>query len=350
MPDRPPIVHVHGPIPPPMHGAARVTALMVDELRRAGARTQINDFNDAVGPVRRLARLLRGVLRTLRPRRGSVYLGGAGGEILRYQGLIVRLARRARLPIVFHHHNFSYLDEENATVAALVRRGGAGVRHVVLGDVMARRLRERYPGATDVVVCSNAALLEPAVEDARDARRPTGEVVLGHLSNLTLEKGLLDVVSAAERVRDAGIACRLVLAGPCVDDDARRGVEDARRRLGELVTVTGPLDQEQVERFHAEVDLFLLPSRYRNEAEPLVVLDAMRHGVETVAFDVGCLAELVLPENLVALEDDYAAAVLAAVRRGPADPDGPRERFERRRERALEARSALVAHLLATSG
>jgi glycosyltransferase involved in cell wall biosynthesis len=319
---------------------------MADELEAAGARVQVNDSNDGVSTPRRLGRLLRGLLRLVRARGGSVYLGGAGGELLRYQALVVALARRAGLPTVFHHHNSSYLTEHSAAMASLVRRGGAGVRHVVLGDVMARRLRERYPGATDVVVCSNAALLGPAVEPGRGARGPAGEVVLGHLSNLTLEKGLLDVVAAAERVRDAGIACRLVLAGPCVDDDVRRAVDDARRRLGAALTVTGQLDAEGVERFHGAVDLFLLPSRYRNEAEPLVVLDAMRHGVETVAFDVGCLAELVLPENLVAPDDDYAAAVLAAVQRGRADPAGPRERFERRRGDALEVRSALVAHLL----
>lgn len=340
------VVRVHGPIPPPITGAARVTRLMAEQLEAAGARVQVNDSNDDVGVVRRLGRLLRGLVRLLGARGGTVYVGGAGGELLRYQVLVVALARRAGLPTVFHHHNFSYLAEHSAVMASLVRRGGAGVRHVVLGDVMARRLRERYPEATDVVVCSNAALLGPVAGGPRGTSEPTGELVLGHLSNLTIEKGLLDVVAAAERVLEAGIACRLVLAGPCIGEDARCAVEDARRRLGDAVTVTGLLDQEGVERFHDEVDLFLLPSRYRNESEPLVVLDAMRHGVETVAFDVGCLAELVLPENLVPLDGDYAAAVLAAVQRGRVDPDGPRERFARRREHALEVSAALVSHLL----
>ncbi len=225
----------------------------------------------------------------------------------------------------------------------LVRWGGAAVRHVVLGDVMAERLRRTYPLAQDVVVCSNAALLAPVDGPPHP---PHGRVVLGHLSNLTLEKGLQDVVDAAVRARDAGLDCTLVLAGPCADEAAAAVVASARERLGDALVVTGPLDQDGVERFYADVDLFVFPSRYRNEAEPLVVLDAMRHGVPSVAVDVGCLAELVPASLLVPLDGDVGAVVLDVLRRGLPDGVDVQQRFTARRERALEVRAAVVEHLL----
>lgn len=340
-------VRVHGPLPPPVHGAARVTALVAEELRSRGARLELNDSNDAVDAPRRAWRLLRGLLRLLVARRGSVYVGGAGGELLHYQALVVAIARRRGLRVVFHHHNSSYLDEPQPAMERLVRWGGPGVRHVVLGDVMAERLRRTYPGATDVVVCSNAALLAAAgpPSPARERDRP----VLGHLSNLTLDKGLREVVDTALRAQASGIACTLVLAGPCVDDAARAVVADARERLGDALVVTGPLDQAGVERFYADVDLFLFPSRYRNEAEPLVVLDALRHGVEAVVLDVGCLSELAAPGLVVPLDGDLPGVVLDLLRTGLPDGADARARFTARRERALEARADLLDHLLGAS-
>lgn len=336
-------VRVHGPLPPPVTGAARVTDLMAAELRARGARLELNDSNDAVGTMRRIGRLVRGLLRLAVARRGSVYVGGAGGELLHYQALVVGLARRRGLRVVFHHHNSSYLDQPVPAMDRLVRWGGAAVRHVVLGDVMAERLRRTYPLAQDVVVCSNAALLAPVDGPPHP---PHGRVVLGHLSNLTLEKGLQDVVDAAVRARDAGLDCTLVLAGPCADEAAAAVVASSRERLGDALVVTGPLDQDGVERFYADVDLFVFPSRYRNEAEPLVVLDAMRHGVPSVAVDVGCLAELVPASLLVPLDGDVGAVVLDVLRRGLPDGADVQQRFTARRERALEVRAAVVEHLL----
>ncbi len=336
-------VRIHGPLPPPVTGAARVTDLMAAELRARGARLELNDSNDAVGPLRRVGRLVRGLLRLGAARRGSVYVGGAGGELLHYQALVVGLARRRGLRVVFHHHNSSYLDTPVAAMERLVRWGGASVRHVVLGDVMADRLRRTYPLAQDVVVCSNAALLAPVDRPPHPRHE---RVVLGHLSNLTLEKGLQDVVDAAVRARDAGLDCTLVLAGPCADEAAAAVVAAARERLGDALEVTGPLDQEGVERFYADVDLFVFPSRYRNEAEPLVVLDAMRHGVPSVAVDVGCLAELVPDPLLVPVDGDVGAVVLDVLRQGLPDGADVQQRFTARRERALEGRAAVVEHLL----
>lgn len=345
------LVRVFGPLPPPVHGASRVTRMVAD-LVAAEPGVQVREFdsNDGVGLATRLGRMLRGVASLALGRGGSVYVGGAGGELLWYQAAVVLLARLRRQRVVFHHHNFSYLHERDRAMAALCRLGGSGLRHVVLGATMESALRDVYPSAVDVRVCSNAGLLgdavrDDAVHDDAAAGEP-GRLVLGHLSNLSKDKGVDLVIESARRLRDAGVDVTVVLAGPCADAEAEAVVEAGRRDLGPVLEVLGRVDPDRVDEVYRRLDLFVFPSRYRNEAEPLVVLDAMRHGVESVAFDTGCVRELVTADHLVPLDGDLPALVgrIADVRRGRSDAT---QRYTARREQARTALRELVDYLVA---
>lgn len=345
---RRPVVRVLGPLPPPMHGASAVTQRMVDALRQNGSAEVVTvDIGDGGSTSRRLRALLGGLLRFLpalvRRRSDAVYLGGAGGELLWYQAVVVLLGRLAGHRIVFHHHNSSYLTRHLRAMALLVRWGGSRVHHVVLARDMGERLQARYPAATAVLVCSNASLMVPSEPAERDPVPAAGPVVLGHLSNLTREKGVHVAIETLRVLIAAGVDARLVLAGPCVGDDVEALVSAAASELAGRLEVTGRLDAAQVEAFYRDIDVFVFPSTYANEAEPLVVLDALRHGVPAVAHDVGCLADLLPPDHVVPVGDDLPTAVLDLLRRGALEPaEHAAARFDERRTAAVEVREAVV--------
>ncbi len=54
----------------------------------------------------------------------------------------------------------------------------------------------------------------------------------------------------------------------------------------------GPLYGAQKEQFYRQLDVFLFPTNYANEAEPLVIYEAMRQGVHVIACDRGSIAEM----------------------------------------------------------
>src|SRR5690606_38730068 len=98
--------------------------------------------------------------------------------------------------------------------------------------------------------------------DRAAARRAWGvapdEVVVGHLANLSEEKGAVDLLRAAERLWAAGDRFHVVLAGPEMPN-FRRFWDRFATALS--VRRLGPLTEAQKRDFFAGLDVFTLPSR-----------------------------------------------------------------------------------------
>lgn len=341
------VVRVYGPVPPPVHGAAKVTQQVLDRLHADAAGAVVRVYDTGAEPRttgQRLRTMLRGLAALLVPTRAgrSVYVAGAGGELLWFQAVLVGLARLTGHRVVFHHHNVGCLEQRTPAMTAVTRLGGARVLHVVLCDRMESLLRSAYPAASTVLAGSNAAMMPGATAFVPSEG---GSTTLGHLSNLTREKGVHVVLDSLRVALAAGLDVRLVLAGPCVTPDVADLVAAAQDELGPALEVLGPLAGDEVDAFYRRIDVFLFPSD--PEAEGIVALDAMRHGVPTVAYEVGCLPGIARPEHVVPRGGDFPAAVVAAVTRGEAVRDVTLQTaFEHRRASSVDAHDQVLGHLV----
>ncbi|MFL5329942.1 MAG: glycosyltransferase family 4 protein [Gemmataceae bacterium] len=110
------------------------------------------------------------------------------------------------------------------------------------------------------------------------------EVVIGHLANLSAEKGTIDLLKATDRCQP----CVVVLAGPAMPNFERFIATHQSRvrvvRLGELTDV-------QKRDFFAAIDIFALPSR--SDSFGLVLLEAWSNGVPNVAYRAGGPGEII---------------------------------------------------------
>lgn len=121
-----------------------------------------------------------------------------------------------------------------------------------------------------------------------------GEVVVGHLANLSAEKGSNALVTAAR-----GQGYRLVLAGPAMPNF----------RPDVTTLLLGELSEADKRDFFAGIDLFALPSVV--DSFGLVLLEAMANGVPCVGYNAGGIPGvithgvdgLVVPCDVVALAD-----------------------------------------------
>ncbi len=287
-----PLVVVVGPFPPPIHGAAIITDALA---KRLGLHAMVIPVDTGSDPsrgtllyhlkrVRSIGIAITTLLRYRRTPNRVLYISVAGGAGAIYDTLMSTAARYLKYRILLHHHSFSYLDRSHRLSRILLH--GTGTTHLVLCPTMGERLRTLY-GATDVTILSNAWWLGPPFESAQ--RRPSIPIRLGHLGNLCHTKGLPDVLSVFNELLASGANVSLSIAGPTRCAIAS-GIIQANscstgfRRLGHL-------DGEDKRLFFDAVDVFLFPSRYRNEAEPLVVYEALAEGCVVLASNRGCIPE-----------------------------------------------------------
>jgi glycosyltransferase involved in cell wall biosynthesis len=144
----------------------------------------------------------------------------------------------------------------------------------------------------------------PGVPPAMRPSRSDGRTLAFVAHNFRIKGGDI-AVGVLKRLRASRPGLRLLVAGPSDPDPGIDGVE-----------WLGPMDRAELyERVYPEADVFLYPTRA--DCAPLVVMEALAHGVPVVAPRVFALPELVRDQvtgRLFAPDDvEDAAAAVAAV-------------------------------------
>jgi glycosyltransferase involved in cell wall biosynthesis len=112
---------------------------------------------------------------------------------------------------------------------------------------------------------------------------PPDAFVVGHLANLSWEKGSNDLLAAFELLCRTGREIHLLLAGPEMPNFTDRVAHSARR--------LGPLTDAERRDFYAAIDAFALPSR--SDSFGLVLLEAWANGVPNVGYRAGGIADVI---------------------------------------------------------
>ena len=180
---------------------------------------------------------------------------------------------------------------------------------ITLGEVMRAEIVARGVDPGKVIVVPNAVsadFLEP-LPDGGPLRetlgiRP-GELVVGLVSNLVAYEGVGTLLEAAAELRRRGQRVRPLIVG---DGAERAALQRFAGQLGLTGTAifTGRVPMAEVRRYHAVLDLFVVPrttDRVCQLVTPLKPVEAMASGLAVVASDVGALREIIRPEVTGAL-------------------------------------------------
>jgi glycosyltransferase involved in cell wall biosynthesis len=276
-----------------------------------------------ISPVRdvlatfRLARIIR----EQRPHILHTHTAKAGG----IGRLAAVLAGRARPPIVvhtFHGHVLrGYFGRSGTAIFRSLERLLARMTDtlVAVGPEVRDDLVElKVAPASKFTVIRLGIELDARVASSAAARADTRRLmgiaddrfVVGWIGRMTGVKRAGDVLRAFRILRDNGIDAVLCMVGDGPDRDS---VEHLASELGVVRHCLFPGYQEEIGRFFAAFDAFVLPSG--NEGTPVTAIESLASGCPVVATRVGGVPDvvqdgvdgfLVEPADLEALADRLA--------------------------------------------
>lgn len=348
-----------GPLPPPLHGFSAINQKMLTLLLE---RTDVRVFNSAL-PLQMAHSKWRRVLKFIyscrllfafcflcavkRPNSMYVGLSGGAGQIL--DSLYILLARLVGANIYIHHHSFVYVNEVRSYNRFCLWAAGNAC-HIALCDVMADKLVSTYGiPRKQVFVLSNAAFLSMETPLSTGAKRSQEVLTLGFLSNILIEKGIGEFFDVVANLTHQGLRVKGLVAGP-VDPALKETFLSLLANQHEIEYI-GPVYEEEKSAYFQSIDLLLFPTKYRNEAEPLTILEAMREGIPILAAGRGCIGSIIDPgSGQVFAEIDHfvidASEYIKAVAAGTISLSGLSEGASKRFCRIHDPHAARLDELL----
>jgi glycosyltransferase involved in cell wall biosynthesis len=316
-------VIVVGPLPPPINGMTRMTEIVLRSSLASEAGIKHVDISDhrSIGRVARVEltnvvlALWHGILFStvlIRHRPDIVYLPIARDRLGFLRDLLFLLpSRLLQKRVVVHLHSrdfWRFYSGENGWLRWLIRVALAGdVTAIVLGETLRGAFGHLLP-AERVHVVRNG------IPDIGAGAHPSErQPVVLHLATLCREKGVFDLIAAAEQLCRRVPGARFVLAGDWYDEGER---QDAVARIAasgaeDRFELTGTVDGEAKADLLRSAAVMAFPTSYRYEAQPLVLIEALSAGTPVVATRLGAIPEIVEDgiEGYLVDRDDIAALV-----------------------------------------
>ena len=187
-------------------------------------------------------------------------------------------ARRAEVPLIMRTAHTLVVRDADPQLAR-----ATGCHTIAVAEAVLRRHEQAGTPRDRLHLIYNG--VSPSPSDRATGRTPG---LLGTLSRLSREKGVDVLLRAVDDARRRRPDIRLLVAG--------QGPElPVLRRLAADLAITPAVEfvghVEDVDRFFQQLDLFVLPSR--EEACPMVALEAMTTGTPVLATAVGGVPEVV---------------------------------------------------------
>ncbi len=292
-----------GAMPPPVHGQAIINEKLFTILKND---THLNPVLCDVSPrtlnksfkyhIIRCLKVVKAisVMIKMRIKHGKkcrvVYISSDGGFGLIYTVFMVGFARLLRYKIYTHYHSFAFIDKPTFLMRLLIKWGGDYLTHIFLCEVMRSRYQQVY-GYGKFLCFRNTVFLnitqDLKISDTQNNNKP---LVIGLLSNLSPEKGLLDFIDILKQAKAKNLSIKGILAGPAVSDNDNAYIIDAQKILGDTLEYRGAVYGKDKHQFFCDIDVFVFPTRYATEAQPNVLFEAMSHGLPIISFNRGGIA------------------------------------------------------------
>lgn len=295
-----------GQLPPPVHGSNVMTRLLIDSLWSLGHKTTLVEksfsrsqedvgkvsFSKIIKVPQLIIRLLYQVYRS-KPD-VCVYFISLGISSFIVDAILLSFLRLLRIKYILYSHGEGMQklhDNSILLFQLLVRKTCSGALGALVLSESLKSDLIGFMSSERLFVLPNALPEDPGLLPLTKAETTAVQILF--LSNLKRDKGPLEFLKMASQIYARARNVRFVLAGPKRDEGFYRELTEfiAKEGLSEVVELRGAIYDEEKRQVFRESDLFVFPTQ--NDAFPLVLLEAMQHGLPVVASSLGGIPEIV---------------------------------------------------------
>ena len=202
------------------------------------------------------------------------------------------LAKLLGVPTILHLHGRGLPEMRRPKWSELFQKTVFKRQTVILlGESLCAEIEDLDCNSSIIANClDDSAFVGPATKQWM----PHDPIRLLWLSNLFRAKGIETLLAACAILRAQGIACHLTIAG-AEGDTSKTELATLLERyhMHAAATYLGPVSDPERQAVFENSDLFIFPSHYPNEAQPLVVLEAMAANVPVITSNIATLPEFV---------------------------------------------------------
>ncbi|MEY8687850.1 glycosyltransferase family 4 protein [Bacteroides sp. AN502(2024)] len=293
-------------LPLPVHGAAMVGKYIHDSrvinesfdchyINLTTARDLSDIGKVGLRKIKQCATLLRRIrreIKRLRPCFVYVTPNACGGAFYK-DFIVVKMLKRMGCRVVVHYHNKGVATRQDRLFDDfLYRKFFKGLKVILLAEALYQDIK-KYVCRDDVYICPNG--IPETLADKAAIERNNKIPHLLFLSNLLESKGVLVLLDACKILKDRGYSfvCDFVGSETAEIDAARFIREVEKRGLNKQVIYQGKKYGSDKEPFWQYADIFVFPTFYCNECFPLVLLEAMQHGVACISTAEGGIPDII---------------------------------------------------------
>lgn len=306
---------VVGRFPPPLDGQAystQVTAGLLDDGSRTLHRVNISVPEDemlsagsAMNRTLHYIRIRKMVRKAVEEAPGAPVIWPAispkpSGHLRDWISIISTLPPHTPVLATVHHGDFHRLFERKVTRIS-AQRMTKRLRGIVFNsEVLSGRCAPWVPENKRIIIPNTLGedihMTDAVFANARPPRIEGSPVRLLFLSGMIASKGYGDVLEAVGILHREGFPVEATFIGRWPHTDARNAF---LRRISELgvdhvVHHPGSLsDRAAIREQYLNADLFLLPTTYPTEAQPLTIVEALNAGTPVVATAHASIPEMI---------------------------------------------------------
>lgn len=341
-----PKVLIISQVPPPTHGSSIMTLRLFEALSSAGIETSVvsKPFSMSISDIgqnyfRKIFKVpafLREIRKELKHKENVKSILFLTNRLPSFylDVIVVLLAKAHKSEVIAYLHTsgFQRLAKASALNRFLLKCVFGWCTDVVtLSASLSREITSVVPDRKIKVIPNFTPHFSTFTPEGALKRYSNRTIVF--VGNLIQTKGYMDFIEVFKKTFAIDNRIRAILIGA----ESRKGqlveIRDEIRRLGlgGKLQVTGELSSEEIQEHMQRGALFVYPTKYSFEAQPLVLLEALSTGLPVLSYCAGSIADFINQDSgSVTLEKAEIGELQKEILVALSD-------FERWKDRSLKA-------------